>query len=52
MAGWGGQDTAGVGDCALALSSVNFSSVPDTQDHDLISGKIKYNAIVTDAKSV
>jgi hypothetical protein len=46
------QGTAEVGDCTLALSSVNFSSVPDTQDHDFISCKIKYDTIVTDAKSV
>lgn len=52
MGGRGGQDTAGVGDCTLALSSVNFSSVPDTQDHDLVSCKIKHDTIVTDAKSV
>jgi hypothetical protein len=52
MTGRGGLDTAGVGDCILALSSINFSSMPNTQDHDLISCKIKHDTIVTDAKSV
>jgi hypothetical protein len=35
-------DIAGVGDCALALSSVDFSSVSHAQDDDLIPFKIKH----------
>lgn len=40
------------GDFTPALSFVDFSSVTDTQDHDLIPFQIEHDTIVTDAKPV